>query len=231
MSLFQPVKIKNENFMEYCVRGISGPLARLLAKTPVTPNQVTLSRVPLMVLVLWWFARGDFGSLVLASVGLIVFEILDHVDGDLACLKNQKSVKGQWYDDVSDRVLGMVGGFMGLAITVGVYRQTHSPYPWLVFGILSCGFYLFQYFLHSEIADPALRQEIVQEKDKSRAGKIAHFFYYWVELLILPAVVLYVPFEKWFHLNSMFLLLIGYAVMYNLFWIAILVKQYQKLSK
>jgi len=91
-------------------RKLSDPLARLLARTRLTPNQAT------------WIS---FGTAVLAFVGFIIGQniiggilaqlssILDGVDGGLARLKGMASPFGSFLDSVLDRyadaliVLGM----------------------------------------------------------------------------------------------------------------------------
>ena len=112
MEIFKPVKLKHKNILEYLFRSISGPIARRLARTKITPNQVTLSRVPLMIFVFYQFAVGEFPNLAIASVGLIVGEILDVIDGDLAFIKNQCSTKGVWLEEVTDRIFFCVLDFL-----------------------------------------------------------------------------------------------------------------------
>jgi len=228
MNFFKPVKIKHNNIVEHVVRRISGPLARILAKTAITPDQVTLCRIPLMAFVFVNFIIGLYPNLVCAAIGIIIYEILDCADGDLAVLRNQSSQKGAWLENIIDEILGSVSGFLGLAMTIGIYRQMGNITPWIVYSFVACGWYLFKNFLHLDVpldGQNTLRNSFLEQKESTLVGKIGHFFYYWVELFIIPAVILYIPIRDIFHINSLFLLMIGYAVMYNLFWITIVLKQ------
>ena len=229
---FQPVKLKHQNIFENIFRRISGPIARILAyKTNITPNQVTCVRIPIAIFMFYQFSIGEFLNLVIGGIGIILWEILDHVDGDLAVVKNMSSQKGHWLESVSDTVFGTVSGFLGLSITIGIYRQIGGWFPWLVFCLVSIGYILFKELLHVEIPrrkGNSLKEEFEYKKDNSTSGKIAHFFYYWVEMFIIVAVILYIPFNAYLQLNTFFLMMIGFAVMYNSFWIMIIYKQYKR---
>ena len=214
---------------------MSGPIARFLGnKTNVTPNQVTYMRIPLAMFTFYHFSVGEFVNLTIGAIGIILWELLDHVDGDLATVRNMKSQKGVWLEIVSDNVFGTVNGFLGLFITIGIYRQMGGWLPWLIFSLVSIGYQLFKILLHVETPKSkghSLKEEFEDIKDNSILGKIAHFFYYWVEMFIIIAVILYVPFMEYFHLNTLFLAMIGFAVLYNVFWILIIFRQYKRFTE
>ncbi len=84
---------------------LSTPITRLLANTPITPNQVTfvsfavgVTGAGLLLLRTPWAIGVGGGLLQLQSV-------LDSCDGELARLRYQGSKLGQWLDNVTDDVL------------------------------------------------------------------------------------------------------------------------------
>ncbi|MDH5749332.1 MAG: CDP-alcohol phosphatidyltransferase family protein [Rhodospirillales bacterium] len=112
-------------------RGVRIVLVKPLAKTPVTPNQVTVARIATGLAAAAALAMGDplwstWGA------GLFVLSILmDRADGDLARLTGKTSPLGHTLDLISDAScntlifvglgLGLRGGGYGLwAIAMGI---------------------------------------------------------------------------------------------------------------
>ena len=81
-------------------RRASRPIARLLARTPVTPNQVTLVSLCVAAGSLASFALGSpIAGGLLAQAG----SVIDGVDGDLARFVGRGSKFGSFFDAVVDR--------------------------------------------------------------------------------------------------------------------------------
>ncbi len=83
-------------------RTVSTFLTRWLARTPVTPNQISLLSL-VIGLAGAWMLGGEGVSAALA--GLLLFQlsvILDHVDGELARLKFRFTPLGKWLDNCGD---------------------------------------------------------------------------------------------------------------------------------
>ena len=81
-------------------RRVSRPLARLLARTPATPNQVSMASLGLAIACFACFASGYYiAGAFLAQVS----SIADGIDGDLARLKNMTSAFGGFMDAILDR--------------------------------------------------------------------------------------------------------------------------------
>ena len=122
-------------------------ITRQLAKTPITPNQITLVAIAVGIVggMLMW--RGGYLGPALAGVLLQLNSILDSCDGELARLRFQYSKLGQWLDNLSDDISDnlfivaagvMLGGFwtpLAIAAAAGrigtqliiygsVYRRT-----------------------------------------------------------------------------------------------------------
>jgi CDP-L-myo-inositol myo-inositolphosphotransferase len=110
----------------YLNRRFSVPAARLLARTPATPNQVSIAAlivaaasVPLLVL----------GRNIEGAVLIQLSSIVDGIDGDLARAKSMASRFGGLFDSVLDRYADalIVGGMAWYA-----YEQEDWTQPLLV---------------------------------------------------------------------------------------------------
>lgn len=84
----------------YLNRPLSRPAARLLAHTPVTPNQVTILST-LIALGAGSLLVG--GANIWAAIAIHVSSVVDGVDGDLARLTGRSSRFGAVLDAVLDR--------------------------------------------------------------------------------------------------------------------------------
>ena len=91
---------------------LARPLARLLARTPVTPNMVTTVSLILGVSGGVLFAFGEpaayWGALL-----YVLAQFVDHMDGELARMTGKTSVFGHYYDHV-------VGGIFECALFCGI---------------------------------------------------------------------------------------------------------------
>lgn len=96
MMIFSSVRTKYHSFLWY------------LANKGITPNQVTIGRTLmfLIVIILWMIAREYQYSLVLIVLIIISLPIwlLDMVDGDLARITKQMTDMGKWLDPLADKV-------------------------------------------------------------------------------------------------------------------------------
>lgn len=85
-------------------RRISLPISRLLARTPIRPNHVTvvcfLSALTGAVII----AQGGYRNGVIGMLLVELGSIFDGIDGELARLKCRFSRLGQWMDTVTDDV-------------------------------------------------------------------------------------------------------------------------------
>jgi len=97
-------------------RRISIPLARGLARTPATPNQVSVAAFGLALAALWLLA---IGRNVEAGVVIQTSSIIDGVDGDLARAKGMASRFGGVFDATLDRYAdaAIAGGMAWFALS------------------------------------------------------------------------------------------------------------------
>ncbi len=88
-------------------RTVSASFTRWLAKTPVTPNQISLLSL-VIGLAGAWILSGE--GLPAALAGLTLFQlcvVLDHVDGELARLKFLFTPLGKWLDNFGDHTVSL----------------------------------------------------------------------------------------------------------------------------
>ena len=112
----------------YLNRRLSRPLARLLAPTPVTPNQVSV-----LSLVVAFAAFAAFGLDQAIAAGLLIqaSSVIDGVDGDLARRQGRASRFGAVFDAFLDRVAdaAVVGG---MAWWAWEHPERAGPEPFVV---------------------------------------------------------------------------------------------------
>ena len=129
--LFCSLQTSHQGPMDTLVnRHFSLRLTKLLAKTSITPNQLTVLALVLGIVAAWFIAAfGRTGLLV--GAGLIFAQwILDSCDGEIARLKLQFSRLGQWLDNVCDDVtdvslllaFGIAAGYPLVGVAGAVMR-------------------------------------------------------------------------------------------------------------
>ena len=119
----------------YVYRPLSVPAASILARTPVTPNQVTYASAGLSFGGGVAFARRAF---VPGAVLTLLGSVTDCVDGDLAMMTGRASKVGSYLDHVFDRwtdaalVLGLTFSDpdtltpVGIAALVGSFMTSYT---------------------------------------------------------------------------------------------------------
>lgn len=84
-------------------RPLSMRLSRYLARTPVTPNQISFFSFILSLAAAWLFARQGYLPLAAGAVLAQTSSVVDGCDGEVARLKFLESDFGGWFDAVLDR--------------------------------------------------------------------------------------------------------------------------------
>jgi phosphatidylglycerophosphate synthase len=90
------------------------PLSKLLVRTPVSPNAVSLASVIIGLVAAGFFAAGEYAASVIAAILFQVSAIVDCVDGDIARVAFKESALGKWLDLVGDQVVH-IAVFAGIA--------------------------------------------------------------------------------------------------------------------
>ena len=111
-------------------RKMSEPMARLLAKTKVTPNQMTWAAFGIALLS---FVSFVLGNNIIAGLLVQLSSIVDGIDGSLARLKGMTSEFGGFLDSVLDRYADIL-----IVLGLTLWSLSHETYPgiWLA-GLLA----------------------------------------------------------------------------------------------
>ncbi len=106
-------------------RKMSEPMARLLAKTKVTPNQMTWAAFGIALLS---FVSFILGYNLIAGLLVQLSSIVDGIDGSLARLKGMTSEFGGFLDSVLDRYADIL-----IVLGLTLWSLSHETYPgiWL----------------------------------------------------------------------------------------------------
>lgn len=99
---------------------ISKTLVSYLVKTPVTPNQITIFRLTILIpLSAYFLVQGMYGFEIVGILLYIFNNILDYVDGDLARAKKVSSSTGDLIEHTAD-ILGE--NILVFGVALGSYR-------------------------------------------------------------------------------------------------------------
>ena len=130
---------KPDNAVQSIFRFLSTIIVRSIAWTPITPNHVSILRMIIVIFALYLFFQGDKSSLFLGVILFYIFETLDHVDGDLARYKNQKSYLGPLLEQFIDTWSSRPSNIFGLCFAFGIFNQTESFVGFILFALTVFG--------------------------------------------------------------------------------------------
>jgi len=127
---------------QYVNRAISRPLSMLLARTPVTPDQITVASFLLGVLGAAFLVLADSSFWIAGGITIQVASIVDGCDGEVARLKSRSSARGGWLDTVLDRYADTALAF---AVTLAAARVDSSSWVWIAGCLSAIGFLMTSY--------------------------------------------------------------------------------------
>ena len=111
-------------------RRVSWRISLRLARTRITPNQVTIANTCVGLACALMFAIPSYGWRLLASLLFLASTTIDGIDGELARLQMRETEWGGRLDVITDNVVH-VAVFVG--IFVGAYRASTDPiFLWLL---------------------------------------------------------------------------------------------------
>ena len=220
--------MKNNKTKEY-IRGHGGVISNLLyipvasflvsrifMKTKITPNQITILSIISGVLAIMLFLFGGFVGVFMGGILLQLSYILDCADGQVARLKNMQSDFGGTLDFISDLAVEMPLYF---AITFTLYKQFATVWIWAVGFAVIYGIFMSHYLLrYLDSYEHTSPREILKKKfgvhsKNSYFGGGTNAF-----LIFIGAVFYSVTSHNVF--NSMCLVLMFLAVVYNFHWVS-----------
>lgn len=107
------------------------PLLKVVLRTSVTPNMVSLVGVIVSIMSGYFYFRGHYVYAVVGALLALASSLLDHIDGSIARMKSKESAFGAHFDTVCDYVFYVS---FGVGASVGLYKSSgHIIYIW--FGI------------------------------------------------------------------------------------------------
>ncbi|MDP3981675.1 MAG: NTP transferase domain-containing protein [Chlamydiota bacterium] len=200
-----PNIILSEHKGIFC-RFLSSKLTRFLIRTPLTPNQITISNVFVGLFLLLFFCLGGYGFGLVAALLFELFYVLDNCDGEVARIKGLGSRFGGWLDFSSDAFVHVL---LFPSIAVGLWRQSHqSLYLWMALSTMIGIGITFAIFMIKQA-----RREMGLGHDRSREEnkwlvKVRDF-----SLLVVLAAVC----------NALHILLGAASIGIHVFWISVLI--------
>ena len=165
-----PSRIKkvHENFLaRITYRKISEPIAVLLSKTPITPNQVSFISIMSSVIAGIFFSLGEWKHLAIGCLFLQLTFLMDHVDGNLARYANKSSAFGNWVDEISNKLHKF---FFVIGLSIGVFRLTNN-YLYLVLGSIA----IFNWFFAAYVSETKGILKIKRELSRAKEAKSSYF--------------------------------------------------------
>jgi phosphatidylglycerophosphate synthase len=111
-------------------RRVSWRISLRLARTRITPNQVTVANTCIGLVCALMFAIPSYGWRLLASILFLASTTIDGIDGELARLQMRETEWGGRLDVITDNIVH-VAIFAG--VFIGVYRESTNPiFLWLL---------------------------------------------------------------------------------------------------
>jgi phosphatidylglycerophosphate synthase len=192
IQIYRATKKKHDLvFNAYFMRPIAAFFVAIFAKTPITPNQVTLLNLFIFVLsTALLVALPDYRGGLVAIFVLEASYCLDCVDGMLARFKKIASKEGHLFDFFTDEIKAVL---LASALPIRFWRSgalgldgTHWPAetPWFLFAgiagaiILASGTSLTNFVRRPEVSGrestvEAHYETVVEAKPTSLVGKVA----------------------------------------------------------
>ena len=127
---------------EHINRAISRPISMLLARTPVTPNQITIASFLLGLLGAAFLALADSSWWIAGGLIIQTSSILDGCDGEVARLKYRQTARGGWLDTVLDRYADAA---VAIAVTLSAARAEPASWIWVAGCASAVGFLMTSY--------------------------------------------------------------------------------------
>jgi len=133
---------QRKNIFEALYSNVSKPISRIVVKTSLTPNQITIISGIFGIIGAYFLTYLSRLDLIYAAVFIQLFTILDLVDGDIARMKGMQSHFGKWLDVFFDKLNDFL---IILGLSVGVYFRTNNISA-LYLGIILMGLVFFIQF-------------------------------------------------------------------------------------
>lgn len=147
-------------------RHLSYPLTLLLARLPVTPNQITALSLALGLGAAWCLSLGNAEASLWAAAMLIASYTFDNCDGEIARLKNLSSDWGAQFDDLAD---WLVDGAFFTGLGFGVAQARGEDF-WLWLGLAATAGATIDYAVDLVFHAKAKRDPAQQSREETAKG-------------------------------------------------------------
>ncbi len=147
-------------------RPISLRISKLLLKTGITPNQISVLSTVIGLVGASFFFSGEYFYLILGGILIHIHSIVDGCDGEVARLKLRQTKYGGWLDSVLDRYVDAAIIF-GLAY--GYWSMTGDMTIWIIGFSALIGTFLNSYT--SSKYDSIFKNGDMAKKSKFRMGR------------------------------------------------------------
>lgn len=138
-------------------------ITRILIKTPITPNQITLFSIFIILFTAGLFATGNYFLSLLTIIPMELVIILDCVDGEVARYKKSFSLNGVFIEKLPEVIsLPLIYG----GVTIGVFQNEHGII-FLIFGISAIIFNFFNSIIQNLKHSTILCRLMDLSKEKS----------------------------------------------------------------
>jgi phosphatidylglycerophosphate synthase len=181
----------------YLLRPFAGLIVRVLYRTPVTPNQVTIASTIAGLVAAGLYLKNEAWYTAAAGLCVTLKDVLDSADGQLARAKQQYSRKGRFLDSIGDFIVDVaVFGAIGwvLFVSSGDWRMIVLSILGL-FGItMRVSYHVFYQtsFLHLEetyqvnrVTEDITVYDLSGDPVALRLQKVFQLIYGWQDRLML----------------------------------------------
>ncbi len=112
------------------------PFIKILLKTPLTPNMISVMGVFVSLAAGYFFSIGNYWYSIIGAILSYVSALFDHMDGSVARLKSMESAFGSYFETVCDFAYYFS---FAVGITVGLYRASGNQLYLFLGGALLFG--------------------------------------------------------------------------------------------
>ena len=159
---------QRKNIFEAFYNKISKPISKIIVKTPLTPNQITIISGIFGIVAANFLINQTRLDLIYAAVFIQLYTIFDLVDGDIARIKKMHSHFGKWLDIFFDKLNDIL---LILGFSIGVYLRTEDIYV-LYLGMALMGLIFFIQF--SMIMNSIIFVEAKRDKGDTNIFEKSH---------------------------------------------------------
>ncbi len=127
---------------QYLNRPLSRRLSQLLARTAITPNQLSVLSFLVALMGAAFLAMSQRAPWILGGILIQFGSVLDGCDGEVARLKHMQSARGAWLDTILDRYADIA---VGTAIVFAAAASAPQSLTWVIGWLAVSSFMLASY--------------------------------------------------------------------------------------